>query len=91
MGLDATGRGTDVKDGNTVGSGGMDFSTTFQTLAPIAPSRCVVTIGAVCGVSIATGERIDNPRLSGFSPALQVEVLPESEPANAGGQLSLHP
>jgi len=91
MGLAATGRGTDANDGTTVGPGGMDSSTTFQTLAPKAPSCCVVAIGAVCGVSIATGERIDTPRLPGFSPALQVEVLPESKPANAGGQLSLHP
>jgi len=87
MGLDVTGRGTDAKDTTTVGPGRMDFSTTFKVLAPIAPSCRVVAIGAV---STATGERIDTPRLPGFSPAFQVEILQESEPANAGGQLSLH-
>ena len=91
MGLDATVCGTYAKDGTTVGLGGMDFSTTLQTLAPEAPSCRVVGTGAVCGILIATSERIDTARLSRFSPAIQVEVVPESEPGNAGGQLSLHP
>jgi len=84
MGLDAKARGTYAKDGSTVGPVGMDFSTILQTLAPKAPSCRFVATGAVCGVSIATDERIDTPRLSRFPPAL-------SEPYNAGGQLSLHP
>ena len=91
MGMEETACGTHAKDRTTVGPGGMALSTTLQTLATKAPPCCVVGAGAFCGVSRATGEKPDAPRLSRFSPAIQVEVIPGKEPDNTGGQLLLHP
>jgi hypothetical protein len=53
----------------------MDFSTTLPILAPKAPSFRFVSMDAVCGVSIVTGEKIGNPRLPRISLKLQVEVF----------------
>ena len=91
MGMNETACGTRAKDRTTVGPGGMALSTTFDTLAPKAPPCRVVSAGAFFGVSIATVEKRDAPRLSPFSPAIQVEVIPGKEPDNTGGQLPLHP
>jgi len=76
MGIDWTLRGTFAKDGNKVGPRIMILSVTIQTLAPKAPPCCVVGADAVVCLYIKTGEEHDFPRISRFSPAIQMDVIP---------------
>ena len=90
VGLDEIESGTYATDETKDGPGRMSISATIQTLTLASPPCCVSGAGAVCGVPSATGEE-HVPRLSRISPAIQVEVVPETEPDNTSGQLSLHP